>query len=75
MVENGKYKLGVEHRLTKVEESVQGLSDKLTTITDNHLAHLAADIKEIKEGQTWVYRTVIGATIGFVFSMVLLYFK
>lgn len=39
-----QYRIEVEQRLTRVEE-------KVNEIATNHLSHIAADIKELQEGQ------------------------
>ena len=40
MPNNGKYKISTEHRLTKLEEGLGRVEEKLEEIINNHLAHL-----------------------------------
>ena len=44
-----KQSIKIENRLSTLEANYKSLSDKVTEIADNHLVHLAEDIKEVQK--------------------------
>ena len=51
-LQNGKYKIGVEHRLSGLEGNIDHLRSDIDEIKTNHLAHLRADLV-ILSGRVW----------------------
>lgn len=58
-MENGKYKIDIEHRITSLEADVK-------TILENHLPHLHDKLDKIDNRTWWILGTLI---LGFVFNI------
>lgn len=67
-MENGKYKLGVESRLTAVEV-------KLDEVINNHLAHLSTDIEAINNKLWWAMGLAVTVLLGVVTDLILRFIK
>jgi len=79
MIQNGKYKLSIEHRLTSIESTVEEaikergeikkdvaqFKAEFSNFRDNHFAHFKA----------WVYGGIISLLTGIIGILVTLTFK
>lgn len=70
-VKNGTYKMTVEHRITKLEETVKTVSDDVVEIRDNHLKHLSDDIVGIKSQMWWGIGVAITVLMGVIVDLAL----
>ena len=75
MVDNGEYKLGVEHRLTEVETTIK-------KIETNHLPHMQAEIENthktvgrVVDKQDKFMWLIITTLITVLVGVVMIFFK
>jgi hypothetical protein len=66
---DGTYKLSVEHRITRLEESVKVVGDDIIELKDNHIKHLADDMAELKQQMWWGIGVAVTVLIGVIVDL------
>ena len=68
---NGQYKLGVEHRLTKLEGTLDGFGKTLMEVKNNHLVHLQEAVDKIQKKMWYGLWFVVVTLVGVVIDLAL----
>ncbi len=70
MEQKNGYKITIEHRITKIEESMRNMDDAIAEIRDNHLVHLLRKIEVLSKRMWWGVGFLITTFVGIIVELI-----